>query len=198
MIDKNKIIAITKEQLANNDELFLVDVKVSHSNEVEVIIDSDTNINVDTCIKLSRNIEAEFDREQEDFQLTVTSAGIGQPLRLARQLRKVVGKEVEVVLKSGVKLKGELTEVGRQAEVGGEGAEKEGEAAALEGEAQKAAAQEGEAQKAAALEGEAQSITLKYEEKVLVEGKKRKQTVETQKTIALDDTKSIKEIISFK
>lgn len=156
MIDKGKIVSIVEEQLSENSELFLVDVKVSHSNEIEVTIDSDTNVDVEICIALSRKIESFFDRDSEDFQLTVSSSGIGQPLTLERQMAKVIGKEIEIVLKSGIKLKGELTNV------------------------------------------EAEAITVKYEQKVLVEGKKRKQTVETEQRIEIAETKSIKEIISFR
>lgn len=156
MIDKSKITPIVIEQLAQNSELFLVDIKISPSNEIEVIIDSDTNVNVDTCIKLSRQIESHFDRETEDFQLTVSSAGIGQALKLERQMRKVLDREVEVLLTNGIKLKGLLVDV------------------------------------------DATSITIKYEEKVVVEGKKRKQTIETNRKIEVDQTKSIKEIISFR
>ncbi|MFI3266008.1 MAG: ribosome assembly cofactor RimP [Rikenellaceae bacterium] len=156
MIDKSKIVSIAQEYLSQNSELFLVDVKIAPSNEIEVIIDSDTNVGVDTCITLSRSIESEFDRESEDFQLTVTSAGIGQALKLERQMRKVLEKEVEVLLLSGIKLKGILTGV------------------------------------------DSDSITIKYEEKVAVEGKKRKQVVETEKNILVSQTKSIKEIISFR
>lgn len=89
-------------------DLFIVDVKVSPANDVELTVDSDTSVSIDTCVELSRSIEAEFDREQEDFSLMVASAGVGQPLKVLRQYRKLIGKPVEVVLKDGVKILAEL------------------------------------------------------------------------------------------
>ena len=156
MIDKAKVIEIAEGFLSDSEELFLVDVTISPSNEISVTIDSDTNVDVDTCVALSRAIEQEFDREQEDFELTVSSAGIGQSLTMPRQIAKLHGKEVEVLLKTGIKLKALL------------------------------------------VNNDDSSITIRYSEKVAVEGKKRKQLVETERTIEIDQTKSIKEIISFK
>ncbi len=89
-------------------DLFVVDVKVSLANDVELTVDSDTSVTIDTCVELSRAIDARFDREQEDFSLTVASAGIGQPLKVFRQYAKLVGKPVEVVLKDGIKILAEL------------------------------------------------------------------------------------------
>uniref|UniRef100_S0DEQ0 Putative ribosome maturation factor n=1 Tax=termite gut metagenome TaxID=433724 RepID=S0DEQ0_9ZZZZ len=110
MIEKGDITRAAEEALAHKD-LFLVEVKV-HGDEVEVFIDSDgrgadgrpRGVSVDDCIELTRAIEAQFDRDAEDFSLTVSSAGIGQPLRVSRQYRKLVGRNVEVVLVDGMKL----------------------------------------------------------------------------------------------
>ena len=82
--------------------MFVVDVKVSPSDEVEVLIDSDSSVSIDACVALSRALEAELESESDDFALTVSSAGIGQSLRLLRQYRKLIGRPVEVVLRSGV------------------------------------------------------------------------------------------------
>ncbi len=103
MIDTKKIEAAVESKLLGTD-MFLVGVTVSPANEVEVTVDSDTHVGIDACVELSRAIEAQLDREQEDFELTVASAGIGQPLRMLRQYRKLIGKGVEVVLKSGIKI----------------------------------------------------------------------------------------------
>lgn len=102
MIDIQKIRSIADEVLIGS-ELFVVDIKCSMSNEVELLIDSDTSVTIDKCIELNRKIEVEFDREIEDFELTVASAGIGQPLKVFRQYQKLIGKSVEVVLKKGLK-----------------------------------------------------------------------------------------------
>lgn len=110
MIDKEDILKAAEAGLAagGNAELFVVDVKVRPGNEIEVAIDSDDRVTVDDCILLSKAIEGQFDRETEDFSLTVSSAGIGQPLRVLRQYKKLVGKSAEVVLNDGVKVLGTL------------------------------------------------------------------------------------------
>ena len=88
--------------------MFVVDVKCSPANEVELLIDSDESVSIDACVELSRAIEAELDRDVEDFELTVASAGVGQPLKVFRQYKKLEGKPVEVVLKNGMKILAEL------------------------------------------------------------------------------------------
>ncbi len=109
-MDKNKILNIA-EKLLEGSELFVVDLSISPSNQIELLIDSDSSVGIDSCIELSRSIEAEFDREVEDFELTVASAGIGRPLKVRRQYQKLIGKSVELVLKSGIKMTAELKEV---------------------------------------------------------------------------------------
>ena len=101
MIDTERIRAIVEEEFQGTD-LFLVGIKQNTANEIAV--DSDTSVDIDACATLTRKINDAFDREEEDFSLTVMSAGIGQPLVLPRQYRKMIGKEVEVVLKDGSKL----------------------------------------------------------------------------------------------
>ena len=103
MIDIQKFRTIAENNLVDS-ELFIVDIKCSFSNEVEILIDSDFVVSIDKCIDLSRKIEAEFDREIEDFELTVASSGIGQPLKVFRQYKKLIGKNIEIVLKTGIKL----------------------------------------------------------------------------------------------
>ncbi|MFI3282734.1 MAG: ribosome assembly cofactor RimP [Rikenellaceae bacterium] len=109
MIDCNKIIASAEEKLAGTD-MFVVGCTCSGSNEVELTIDSDTHVSIDTCIMISKAIEGEFDREVEDFSLTVASAGIGSELKLLRQYQKLVGGSVEVLLFSGIKITAKLIE----------------------------------------------------------------------------------------
>ena len=100
-MDADKIRNIAEEELAEGS-LFLVEVNITPGNEIEVVID------IDDCVALSRAIEERLDREEEDFELTVTSAGIGRPLRLLRQYRKLIGHPVEVVLLNGTKIIAEL------------------------------------------------------------------------------------------
>lgn len=90
------------------DDLFLVDVEISPANAISVIVDGMKPVSLDDCIRISRSIEGNLDREVEDFSLTVTSAGMGVPFKVWRQYEKNLGREVDVVLKSGEKLSGVL------------------------------------------------------------------------------------------
>ena len=114
-IDKNSmILRKTIESAIDNylkeSDLFLVDIVISSDNDIEITIDSFNGIGIDNCTGISRLVEASFDREEEDFSLTVTSAGLDQPFKVARQYEKFTGKEVEVLFKSGVKLIATLAE----------------------------------------------------------------------------------------
>lgn len=111
MIDKVKISEIVEEFLTD-EKLFLVDVKVSRDNRIEVFIDGDEGVKIQDCIDLSRNLESRFDREEEDFELSVLSWGLGEPLKLKRQYVKNIGQKVEAVCVSGECIEGELKEVG--------------------------------------------------------------------------------------
>ncbi|MGD9928669.1 MAG: ribosome assembly cofactor RimP [Mangrovibacterium sp.] len=110
MIDRNKIIQLIEEKLT--DDQFIVEVEVSPANQISVLLDSETGITIDHCIQISRQIEHNLDREAEDFELQVSSSGLGQPFRVQRQFLKNIGQEVEVVLKNGQKLEGILKQTG--------------------------------------------------------------------------------------
>lgn len=107
MIDQNELKRVI-EPLLEKENLFLVEVSVSPDNRVVVTLDGDKGVSIDYCVSISRAIESAFDREKEDYELEVTSAGLGQPLKLPRQYQKHLGKELEVVLRSGDKLTGTL------------------------------------------------------------------------------------------
>ena len=108
-----KIREVAEAALLGTDR-FVVDVKCSPANEIEVVIDADSTIDLDACVELSRKIEAEFDREVEDYELSVFSAGVGQPLKLLRQYNKLIGGTVEVLLTSGVKMLATLKEASHE------------------------------------------------------------------------------------
>ena len=155
MIDTERIREIIDEKLAGTD-LFLVGIRQAPSNESEITIDSDTSGGIARCAELSRAVEEAFDRDAEDFELTVMSAGIGQPLTMLRQYRKLIGREVEAVLKDGSKLTAVLKDAS------------------------------------------AEALTLSYSEKVAVEGKKRRVSVERERTIPLAEIKTTREHLRFK
>ncbi|QZT35769.1 ribosome assembly cofactor RimP [Halosquirtibacter xylanolyticus] len=108
MISKDTVYKLLEEKLVG--DLFLVDLTISSSNVITVVVDSDTSVNVDTCIELSRQVEHNLDRESEDFELTVYSAGVGEPLQLPRQYNKNLGRDLDVVTSQGEKYIGVLKE----------------------------------------------------------------------------------------
>jgi ribosome maturation factor RimP len=107
MIDKNLIKNIT-DQYLEGTSMFLIDVVVRPGNIIVVEIDSDDAIGIDDCIALSRDIESHLNRDEEDFELEVGSAGITAPFKVPRQYKKNTGNEVEVLTKGGQKLSGIL------------------------------------------------------------------------------------------
>ena len=107
MIDKQMVIQLAEEKLASSGN-YLVDVEIQPGNVIIVEIDNDEAVCIDDCVELSRFIEEHLDRDSEDFELEVGSAGITSPFKILRQYQKNIGKEVEVLLASGMKLTGIL------------------------------------------------------------------------------------------
>ncbi len=155
MIDAKRVVEIAERHLEGSD-IFVVECKTTPMGDIELLIDSDTAVRLEDCAALNRAIEAELDREVEDYSLMVASAGIGSELKLLRQYRKIVGGSVEVLLADGVKILAKLVDAGDE------------------------------------------GITLSYEEKQAVEGKKRKQTVEVTKSYRWEEIKYAKEYLDFK
>lgn len=95
--------------IAEHEGFFLVKAEVKGANRIEVEVDHDSEpVDIDTIVALTKHIEAGLDREMEDFELEVSSAGLTTPLVGVRRYRKFIGKELEVLLKKGVKEKGVL------------------------------------------------------------------------------------------
>ena len=107
MIEKSVLLELTNEYLKDSSN-YLVELSIGSGNTITVEIDNDEGVNIEDCVVLSHYIESKLDRENEDFELTVTSAGLTSPLRTLRQYKKFEGKEVEVLSKNGKKYKGEL------------------------------------------------------------------------------------------
>jgi ribosome maturation factor RimP len=105
MITEVQIKKIIEEHYAGN-ELFLVDMFVKTGNLIHVFIDGDHGVKIEDCRELSRFLENSLDRDAEDFDLTVSSAGADRPLRLPRQYKKNTGNELEVVTNAGEKITG--------------------------------------------------------------------------------------------
>jgi ribosome maturation factor RimP len=84
---------------------FIVDISVSKDNDIVLTIESEKGkIELDDCVSLSRYFETKFDREVEDYSLTVSSAGLDQPFKVFKQYEKALGSKVEVSLKGGKKM----------------------------------------------------------------------------------------------
>ncbi len=110
MIDKKELQAFVEDQLKDS-QYFLTDIKVTPNNEITVEIDSMTPGDIDECIKLTRAIEEAFDRDVEDYELEVGTAGLTSPLKVRRQYDKYIGQDLEVLTTDGRKLHGMLRSV---------------------------------------------------------------------------------------
>jgi ribosome maturation factor RimP len=155
MIDKQKVKELALEWLEGK-EYFLVDATVDADNKITVEIDHKDGVWIEDCCELSRYIEEHFDRDVEDFELEVGSAGIGQPFKVLQQYINSIGYDVELLTAEGKKLEGCMK-----------------------------SADEG-------------AFVVTVMEKHKVEGKKRPQMVEVNKTFKYDEVKWVKNIIDFK
>ncbi len=111
MIDKAGLTKVVEDAIKGTD-MFLVDIRVSADNRIVVELDSESAMDVDTCAAVARRIESEFDRDAEDYELEVGSAGITSPFKVKAQYMKNLGNEIEVVTRDGRKLQGTLASVG--------------------------------------------------------------------------------------
>lgn len=155
MIQKETINQIVNDYLATTD-YYLVDVSVSTDSRISVEIDSFDGVELDFCIVLSKHIEAQFDREVQDFELEVSSAGLTEPFKVIKQYEKNIGNEVEVLTKKGIKLVGVLSNVTDE------------------------------------------FFSINIEKKVLLEGSKRKTTINEEISFLYSEIKHTKYIIRFK
>jgi ribosome maturation factor RimP len=96
------------QDIITADNFYVVEVSVSASNHIIIFIDSMKGVTIDDCARVSRAVEQQLDRDKEDFELEVSSPGITEPFKVPQQYQKNIGKEVEVLLKNGVKHKGRL------------------------------------------------------------------------------------------
>ncbi|MDR1983855.1 MAG: ribosome assembly cofactor RimP [Prevotellaceae bacterium] len=156
MIKVDKVKEIVERQVVGSDK-FVVDVNINADNKIDIIIDSDSGgVNINDCVLISRAVEKELNRDEEDFELQVASAGLDRPLKILRQYQKNINKDIDIVFKNGKKLTAKL--VGATAD----------------------------------------SIDVEYEEKVVLENKKRKQMIIKNESIIIDDIKSVKVVVLFK
>lgn len=110
MINKDTVRSIVEEWL-DGKEYFLVDIEISPDDRIVVEIDHADGVWIEDCVELSRFIEDHLSRDEEDYELEVGSAGLGQPFKVAQQYHCFVGKDVEVLDADGKKYKGVLKAV---------------------------------------------------------------------------------------
>lgn len=110
MINRKKVEELIAERIAELDNgLFVVELNISATNVITVEIDKhEGSVSVSDCMSVSRNVEHNLDREEQDFEITVSSAGLDKPFRVLPQYVKNIGRDVKVKLNDGSKLEGTL------------------------------------------------------------------------------------------
>ena len=109
MTDKQNIIDLTEQYLLlAGSESYLVAVDIEKDNRIVVTIDNDGGVDIDECVNISNYLVSHLDRDTDDFELEVGSAGLSTPLRILRQYEKYEGERMEVLCKDGKKLVGIL------------------------------------------------------------------------------------------
>ena len=110
MIDKQKLTAVVEKTLEGTD-YFIVGINVTPANDINVEIDCPEGVDIDTCARVTRAIEAEFDRDADDYELEVGSAGLTSPFKVRGQYVKNIGNEIDILPRDGRKRHGTLTAV---------------------------------------------------------------------------------------
>lgn len=154
MITREKIEELVNGKLSENQ--FLVDVQVTPSKVIHVEIESMDGVTIDDCVAISRHVESHLDREEEDFELQVSSPGIDQYFKVNRQYLRHVGRELDVVTAAGPEYRGKLAEAGDK------------------------------------------GIVLEVTSREKKEGEHKKQLVTRRVSLAFEDIKRAKVVISFK
>lgn len=109
-MDQELVRTLVDEAVAENESLFLIELNFLPNNKIKVIVDGDDGISLKECVRISRHVEHNLDREEEDFALEVTSPDITQPLSVTRQYQKNIGRVLKVKTEEG-EIEGTLVEV---------------------------------------------------------------------------------------
>ena len=111
MLKDSLVKSLIEKGLEERPDLFLINFTISTDNKIYVVIDGDLGVSVEDCIFISRAVEHNLDREEEDFALEVTSAGATSPLVNNRQYKKNIGRILEVKSKTNDKIEANLVAV---------------------------------------------------------------------------------------
>jgi ribosome maturation factor RimP len=109
-MDVKRITTLVDEALKENASLFLIDLKTGEDNSIQVVVDGDQGVPLSECIRISRHVEHNLDREEEDFSLEVTSPSITDPIQDRRQFNKNIGRILQLKTDDG-SFEGKLMEI---------------------------------------------------------------------------------------
>jgi len=109
-MDRNLVRSLMEEALAVNKELFLVAFSISTAGDIKVVVDGDKGVSLKECIRISRHIEHNLDREEDDFSLQVITPDITKPLEHPRQYKKNIGRVLKINTKEE-EIEGRLQEI---------------------------------------------------------------------------------------
>ena len=109
-MNQEKVKNLVEEALEENPSLFLIELKFLPNNKIFVVVDGDNGVPLSEIIRISRNVEHNLDREEEDFSLEVTSPDIAEPLKVNRQYKKNINRILQVQT-DAEKIEGTLTQV---------------------------------------------------------------------------------------
>jgi ribosome maturation factor RimP len=111
MAFKNKVQELLDGALIERSHLFLIDLSINDANKISIVLDGDNGVSLQDCIDVSRAVEADLDREEQDFSLEVASAGLSSPLKFVRQYKKNLGRNLKVKTISSEEIEAKLTAV---------------------------------------------------------------------------------------
>ena len=94
--------------LKEKQDIFLIDFDIRSNDSIKIVIDGDNGIKVQDCIKISKAIKSKIDEENKNFSIEVTSPGIGENLKISRQYKNNVGRDLELKLDDGTFIDGKL------------------------------------------------------------------------------------------
>ena len=109
MTFRNKVQELLEAALAEREHLFLIDLSINDANKISIVLDGDFGVNLQDCIDVSRAIENNLDREEQDFSIEVASAGVSSPLKLVRQFKKNIGRTLKVKTIASEEVEAKLT-----------------------------------------------------------------------------------------
>jgi ribosome maturation factor RimP len=111
----SQIQAIEQKVMALIDpdpENFLVEIKIRPGNNIKIFVDADRGMSIDKLAQYNRSLYRQIEESglfpNNDFSLEISSPGLDEPLKLRRQYLKNIGRQVEILLKSGIKMEGKL------------------------------------------------------------------------------------------